>query len=142
MTIKKGDKVSINYTGSFDDGKVFDSSEKHEKPLEFEVGTGKVIKGFDNAVIGMNKGEKKDFKIESKDAYGDRNPQLVQKVPRDKLPKDKELKSGMVMALKSPDGKQIPAMLTEVNDKEVTIDINHPLAGKTLNFKIEIVSIN
>ena len=138
MAIKKGDKVKVDYTGTFEDGTVFDSSEG-KAPLEFEVGAGMVIKGFDSAVEGMEKGEEKDITIESKDAYGDVNPQLLQKVPRDKLPKDQEPKEGMMLALGTPDGKQMPAKITEVTDKEITIDLNHPLAGKTLKFKLKIV---
>jgi len=140
MVIKKGDKIKVDYTGSFDDGKVFDTSEG-KAPLEFEAGSGMVIKGFDEAVIGMKKGEEKEVKIESKDAYGDPNPELVKKIPRDKLPPEQEPKTGMMLAMATPDGKQIPARITEVDDKEITIDLNHPLAGKNLNFKLKIVEI-
>jgi FKBP-type peptidyl-prolyl cis-trans isomerase 2 len=109
------------------------------KPLEFEAGKGMVIKGFDEAVIGMEKGQEKEIKIKPEDAYGQPNPQMVQKIPRDKLPKDQEPKPGMMLALGTQDGKQIPAKITEVDDKEITIDMNHPLAGKNLNFKLKIV---
>jgi len=139
MTIKKGDKIKVEYTGTLEDGTVFDTSEG-KAPLEFEVGSGQIIKGFDEGVIGMNVGEEKDIKIEPKDAYGERNDQLLKKVPREQLPKEQEPKVGMMLLLKSPDGaQQVPAKITEVNDKEITIDLNHPLAGKTLNFKIKIV---
>lgn len=141
MTVKKGDKVKVEYTGTLDDGTVFDSSEKHGKPLEFEAGSGMVIPGFDNALIGMKKDEEKEVHIESKDAYGDPNPELVKKVPKDKLPTDKELKPGMMLGVGLPDGKQLPAVIKEVGDKEVTIDLNHPLAGKNLNFKLKVVEI-
>jgi len=142
MPIKKGDKVKVEYTGTFDDGTVFDSSEKHGKPLEFTAGEGKVIKGFDNAVIGMEKGEEKEIKISPQDAYGEHKPELIKKIPRDKIPKEPEPKPGMMLAVNTPDGKQFPALIKEVNDKEVTIDLNHPLAGKNLNFKFKLVDVS
>ena len=139
MTIKKGDKIKVEYTGTLEDGTVFDSSEKHGKPLEFEVGAGQIIKGFDEAVTGMKKGEEKEITLEPKDAYGDPNPALVKKVPKEQLPKEPEPKKGMMLALATPDGKQFPAMIKEVDEKEVSIDLNHPLAGKKLKFKIKII---
>jgi len=142
MTVKKGDKVKVEYTGTLEDGTVFDASEKHGKPLEFEAGSGMVIPGFDNAVVGMKKDEEKEVKIEAKDAYGDVNPQLTQKIPRDKIPPEPEPKAGMMIGLAMPDGRQFPAIIKEVTDTEVTIDLNHPLAGKTLTFKIKVVGIN
>lgn len=141
MTVKKGDKVKVEYTGSFDDGTVFDSTEKHGQLLEFEVGAGQVIKGFDNAVEGMEKGQEKKIRIEPKDAYGDRNPAMIKRIPREKFPKEKEPQKGMMLALVAPDGMQIPVMVEEVTDKEVVIDINHPLAGKKLNFKIKLSEV-
>ncbi len=144
MVIKKGDKVKVDYEGTFDDGTVFDSSKHgdHSHPLEFEIGAGKVIKGFDDAITGMEKGEEKTIKLTPEQAYGHPNPQMVQKVPRDKLPKEPEPKPGMMLAFATPDGKQFPAVIKEVNDTEITIDLNHPLAGKNLNFKIKVIEIN
>jgi FKBP-type peptidyl-prolyl cis-trans isomerase 2 len=140
MAVKKGDKIKVDYTGTFDDGNVFDSSEG-KQPLEFEAGSGIVIKGFDDAVIGMEKDEEKEVKISSKEAYGDINPQLVKKIPRDKLPPEQEPKPGMMLGMSTPDGNQIPAKIIAVDDKEITIDLNHPLAGKNLNFKIKVIEI-
>jgi FKBP-type peptidyl-prolyl cis-trans isomerase 2 len=140
MTVKKGDKVKVDYTGTLEDGTVFDSS-KGKAPIEFEVGSGKIIKGFDDGVLGMKKGEEKEIKIKPDDAYGQPRPELLKKIPRDKLPQDKEPKPGMMLMLSSPDGRQLPARITEVSDTEVTIDLNHPLAGKTLIFKIKVVEI-
>jgi len=142
MTVKKGDKVKVEYTGTLDDGTVFDSSEKHGHPLEFEAGSGKVIKGFDEAVIGMEKDEEKDVKIAKDQAYGERKPELLKKVPREQLPEGQEPKAGMTLMVGLPDGNQIPAKITEVNEKEITIDLNHPLAGKNLNFKIKVVEVS
>ncbi|MBW2996023.1 peptidylprolyl isomerase [Candidatus Woesearchaeota archaeon] len=141
MPIKKGDKVKVDYTGTLEDGTVFDTSES-KQPLEFEVGAGKLIKGFDAAVIGMEKGEEKEITLQPADAYGDPDPKRVQKIPRDKLPADKEPKPGMMLMLNTPDGRQFPAKIAEVTDKEITIDLNHPLAGKVLKFKIKVVEIS
>ncbi len=139
MPVKQGSKVKVDYTGTLDDGTVFDSSTHgdHSHPLEFEVGAGKVIKGFDNAVKGMEKGEEKEFKLTPKEAYGDRNPDLVKKMPKDKLPP--EAKKGSTMLMQLPNGMQMPVKIVEMDDKEATIDLNHPLAGKNLTFKIKVV---
>jgi len=142
MKVKKGDKVKVEYTGTLDNGTVFDSTEKHGQPLEFEVGSGQLIKGFDNGVIGMEKGKEKEVTIKSADAYGDYNPEMIKKIPRDQLPKDKEIKPGMMLVMGLPNGAQIPAKIKEVGDKEVTLDLNHPLVGKDLKFKIKVVGIN
>ena len=143
MVIKKGDKISVEYEGKFEDGTVFDSSSHgdHTHPLEFEVGTGQVIKGFENAVTGMKKGEEKEFSIESKDAYGDHKPELKRDIPRSTLPKDQEPKEGMMLMVKDPSGHQVPVKILAVDDKNITIDLNHPLAGKKLIFKIKIADV-
>lgn len=139
MPIKEGDKVKIEYEGKLEDGTVFDSSEKHGKPLEFEVGSKQIIPGFEKAVIGMKKGEEKEITLEPKDAYGDPNPQLIKSVPKEQLPKEPEPKVGMVLGITLPNGSQFPAKIVEVGDKEIKIDMNHPLAGKKLIFKIKVV---
>jgi len=142
MTVKKGSKVKIEYTGTLDDGSVFDSSKNHGKPLEFEAGSGLVIKGFDKAIIGMKKGEEKEIKLKPTEAYGDHNPELKKNIPKEQLPKEPEPKVGMILGIGLPDGRQLPATISKVTDKEVIIDLNHPLAGKNLNFKIKVVEIN
>ena len=141
MPVKKGDNVKVDYTGTFDDGTVFDSSEQHGNPLEFEIGAGKVIKGFDNALEGMEAGEEKDVKLQPADAYGDHDPQMLKKVPKDQLPKEQEVKVGMMLGVTLPNGAQIPAKITEIEDTTVTLDMNHPMAGKVLNFKLKLVEI-
>ena len=141
MPVKKGDSVKIDYTGTLEDGTVFDASEKHGKPLEFSVGSGMVIKGFDDAVMGMEKGQEKEVTIQPADAYGDIKPDMMKKVPREQLPKEQEPKAGMMLVIGLPDGQQIPAKIAEVTDKEVTLDLNHPLAGKVLKFKIKVVEV-
>jgi len=139
--IKKGDKIKIEYTGKLADGSVFDSSEG-KAPLGFEVGSGQVIPGFDKAVEGMKEGEEKTFTLKVEEAYGPVRDDLVQKFPVEKLPKEPKPEVGMMLMMQAPTGQQIPAKIKEVNEKEVTLDINHPLAGKDLTFEIKIVSIN
>lgn len=139
MGIKQGDKVKVEYTGTLENGEVFDSSEKQGKPLEFEIGAGQIIKGFEQAVIGMEKGEEKEITLKPEQAYGDYNPELVKKVPKDKLPE--EAKQGAMLMMHLPNGMNIPAKVKEIGEKEATLDLNHPLAGKTLIFKIKITDI-
>lgn len=140
--VKNGNKVKVDYTGSFDDGVVFDSSEKYGKPLEFEVGAGMIIPGFEKAIVGMKKGEEKSIHLEPCDAYGDVNPEAMKKVLKEHLPKGQEPAVGMILVINLPNGMQLPARITEVTEKDVTIDLNHPLAGKCLNFKFKVVEIN
>ena len=140
MTVKKGDKIKVDYTGTLDDGTVFDSSEKHGQPLEFKVGSGQIIPGFDTAVVGMEKGDEKEIKIKSGDAYGEPKKEMIQKVPADKLPK--EVQAGSILAMKMPNGAQMPVKVTDIKDGIAILDMNHPLAGKTLNFKIKIIEIS
>ena len=141
MKIKKGDKVKVEYEGTLDNGTVFDSSAKHHKLLEFEVGSQQVIKGFDDALMGMEPGQEKMIDLTPANAYGDHNPQLVKKVPRDQLPKEQEPQKGMTLVVGMPNGSQLPAKITEVTPDMVTIDFNHALAGKNLHFKIKVVEV-
>jgi len=141
LTVKKGDTVKVHYTGTLEDGTVFDSSESHGKPLEFQVGAGQVIPGFENAMVGMKEGEEKDVKLSVADAYGEYNPEMVRKVPRAQLPKDHEPAVGMILMVGLPNGMQVPVKIVAVDAESVSIDLNHPLAGKALNFKIKIVGI-
>tara|TARA_B100000315_G_scaffold141658_1_gene130715 strand:- start:9638 stop:10066 length:429 start_codon:yes stop_codon:yes gene_type:complete len=142
MTVKKGDKIKVEYTGTLEDGTVFDSSEKHGKALEFEVGSGQMIKGFDAAVIGMKKDEEKTINLEPEDAYGPQNAEMIKNIPREQFPKEQEPKEGMVLLLQTPEGGQFPVKVVGVTDKEVSLDLNHPLAGKKLTFKLKVVGIN
>lgn len=141
MEVKKGNKVKVEYEGKLDDGTVFDSSKKHGQPLEFEAGAGKVIPGFDNAVIGMKEGDEKTVKIEVNDAYGERKEELVKEVPKEQMPEG-DLQVGMMIGVGLPNGQQVPATISEVGDKSVTLDLNHPLAGKNLTFEIKVVEIS
>lgn len=141
MPVKKGDTVKVEYEGSLDDGTVFDSSERHGEPIEFEVGAGQIIPGFESEVVGMEEGEEKKFKVQPSDAYGDHNPEMVKKVPRDQLPIEEELRPGMMLVTTLPNGIEIPAIVLEVTDGSVTIDLNHPLAGKVLSFRIKVIEV-
>lgn len=141
MAIKIGDRVKIEYTGTLDDGTIFDSSSDHGSPLEFEVGSGQVIKGFDDAIVGMNEGEEKQFNIAPAEAYGEHDSTLVQKVPRAIFPPDAELAPGLLFEAGLPTGEKVPATITEINEGVVSVDLNHPLAGKRLTFKIRVSSV-
>jgi len=137
---KSGDKVRIHYTGKLDDGTQFDSSEGKD-PLEFDLGGGGVIPGFDGAVDGMAVGESKSVKIESEEAYGPRHEELIQDVPKSELPDDMELSVGLQLQAQNPEGQVMRFMITAVTDDVITVDGNHPLAGQVLNFDIELVEI-
>lgn len=139
-TAKSGDTVRIHYTGTLDDGSVFDSSEGRD-PLEFTLGSGQVIKGFDDGVDGMEVGEKKSIHIPCEDAYGPVRPDMTQDVPRDQIPEDIPLEVGLVLQMQSPDGNVLPVKVANFNDDKVTLDANHDLAGKDLTFALELVSI-
>ncbi len=141
MAAASGNTVQVHYTGTLSDGSVFDSSRDSE-PIGFTVGTGQVIPGFDNAVIGMEIGEKKTFTIPSAEAYGEHDPRLAQDVPRTELPDDLEVFLGMSLTASGSDGREIALVVTEINDNSVRLDANHPLAGKDLTFAIELVGIN
>lgn len=141
MTAKTGDRVKIEYTGTLDDGTVFDSNVDQGSLLEFEVGGGQVIKGFDDAILGMQEGEEKQFSISPADAYGDHDPTLIQKVPKEVFPPDAELALGLLFEAGLPTGEKVPAMVTAIEEGIVVVDLNHPLAGKRLNFKIKLSGI-
>jgi len=141
-TVKKGDKIKVEYTGSLEDGTIFDSSDKHDNDLVFIVGEGQIIKGFDDAVLGMKVGEEKEIKLPPDQAYGPHNPEFVKEMPSDIFPQDQELKPGMIFMINLEDGRNIPVRITKVAGEKVTIDLNPPLAGKTLIFKIKITDID
>ena len=145
MPIKNGDVVKVEYEGSFDDGEVFDSTEAHDgTPLEVTVGAQEVIPGFDASLVGKEKDDEYTIRLEPSEAYGDYNPQGLQNIERDKFPSDVELEPGMMLGIRQQHGDhthEIPAFVKDVNDKNITLDFNHPLAGKTLNFKIKVVEV-
>jgi peptidylprolyl isomerase len=137
---KSGDTVRIHYTGTLADGSTFDSSDGRD-PLEFKLGTGNVIAGFDVAVEGMSVGDAKTVEIPADQAYGAHNPHAQQSFPRDKIPDDVPLEIGARLQLQSSQGQPMMVTVTEVTDDAVILDANHPLAGKNLTFKIELVEI-
>lgn len=137
---KIGDTVSVHYTGKLDDGTVFDSSSGRE-PLQFALGAGNVIPGFEDAVIGMAPGESKTQTIAASDAYGDYYPEMVMVVDRQQFPADMPVEIGQQLQIQQPGGPPIPVVITDVNGAEVTLDANHPLAGQDLTFDIQLVTI-
>jgi peptidylprolyl isomerase len=139
--VKANDKVSVHYTGKLDDGTVFDSS-ADKAPLEFTIGAGQVIPGFESGIIGMTVGETKTIKLEPNDAYGDKRPDLIVSVKKAEIPPDIDVQVGQQLQINRPDGQAIPVLVAEITDTEVTLDANHPLAGKTLTFDIELVKID
>ncbi|MGI9248938.1 MAG: FKBP-type peptidyl-prolyl cis-trans isomerase [Woeseiaceae bacterium] len=137
---KSGDTVRIHYRGTLGDGTEFDSSAGRD-PLEFALGGGQVIPGFDSAVDGMSVGDSKTVTISPEEAYGPRHEQLVQQVPRSTLPEDMEPAVGMQLQSQSPDGQVMNLVITEIEDESITLDANHPLSGQALTFAIELVEI-
>ncbi len=138
--VKNGDTVKVHYTGQLEDGSVFDSSVQRE-PLEFTLGQGQLIPGFEKAVVGLKVGDSTTANIPSAEAYGDPNPQMIIEVEKSQLPADLEPEVGVQLQLNQPDGQVIPVQITNVEGDNVTIDANHPLAGKDLTFNIELVEI-
>lgn len=138
--VTNGATVRIHYTGTFKDGTAFDSSEGRD-PLEFRVGSGQVIPGLDKALLGMKIGATKTVQVPCTEAYGPINPAMRQAVPREGLPAEIPLEIGAQLQMQTPDGQALPVTIVEVSDTEVTLDANHPMAGKDLIFAVEIVSI-
>jgi peptidylprolyl isomerase len=146
---QSGNKVKVHYTGRLEDGTVFDSSECREDdcgcetgPLEFTIGEGNVIPGFENAVVGMSVGEEKTFTIPVAEAYGERVEEMVAQVPRSELPADMTPELGMQLEVTQEGGNTFPVVITEVTETMVTLDANHPLAGRALTFDIRLVEIS
>ncbi|MBA3827393.1 MAG: peptidylprolyl isomerase [Taibaiella sp.] len=138
--VKNGDTVSVHYHGKLNDGSTFDSSEGRE-PLEFTVGSGQVIKGFDDAVIDMKPGDKKTVNIPVDQAYGQPNDDMVMEYPITDFPADMKPEVGMELQMSDNDGNVFPVVITDVLEDSVVLDANHPLAGEDLIFDIELVSV-
>jgi FKBP-type peptidyl-prolyl cis-trans isomerase 2 len=135
-----GDTVQVHYTARLDDGTVFDSSEGRE-PLAFTVGAGEVVPGFDEAVAGMQVGDSKTVRIGPADGYGEHRDELVLDVPTEQLPDDLEPEIGMELALRAQDGQTMPVRVAAVGSDAITLDANHPLAGRSLTFDMTLVAI-
>ena len=140
QTARQGDKVSVHYKGTLDDGSVFDSSVGGD-PIEFTVGAREVIEGFDDAIVGMAVGDRKTENIPAERAYGEREDDLVFEVPRTSLEQGFEIEVGDVVRVQLPDGQNAPMQIAALDDETITLDANHPLAGKALTFELELVEI-
>ena len=138
--VKSGDKIKVHYHGKLTSGETFDSSAGRE-PLEFEVGSGQVIKGFDEGVTGMTVGEKKTVNIPVDEACGPGNREMVIEMPKDRFPKDMEIEIGMPLGMSDQEGHQFQVTVVEIKDAVVMLDANHPLAGQDLIFDLELVEI-
>jgi len=138
--VKKGSRVKILYTGKLKDGSVFETN-IGEAPLEFTVGKGKVIRGFENAVMGMKVGETKTVIIKPADAYGPKDQALIWVVPQPELPAETTLETETEVAFTCADGTEVDGRITKIEDGQITIDGNHPLAGRNLTFEIKILDV-
>ncbi len=139
LKVKNGDKVSVHYKGTLDDGTVFDSSEG-ANPLQFEVGSGAIIRGFESGVLGMKEGDEKTIRVPPEEAYGPRREELVGKLPKEQVG-DVEVKVGQKLQLRTQGGETFQASVTKVEEDGVTVDLNHPLAGEPLNFELKLVAV-
>ena len=137
---KAGDTATIHYEGKLSDGMVFDSS-RERQPLSFKLGTKQVIPGFDIAVQGMEVGDRKTIEISPSQAYGDRRAELIFRVNRKQVPTNLPLEVGSQLQLPTADGQAVPVMVVELQEDQVTLDGNHPLAGETLTFDIELINL-
>ena len=138
--VKEGDKIKVNYTVTLDNNTIIEKTAE-TKPLEFKLNTGQIIPGFEQAVIGMSPGESKSVKITPEEAYGEYREELVMKVPRKDLPEDLDPQVGQQLKLESDKHQPFIVTVTGTSDSEVIMDANHPLAGKNLNFEIELLEI-
>ncbi len=137
---KQGDTVKVHYTGKLEDGRVFDTSSGRE-PLSFTIGEGTVIEGFESGIVGMGVGDKKTLNISPDSAYGNRNDELIAVVEKENIPEDIDVSVGQQLQVRQPDGQTINVSVTDVSEENVTLDANHPLAGRDLVFDVEIVEI-
>ena len=139
--VQNGVFVSVEYTGTLANGEVFDTS-KDRQPLEVHMGAGRMIPGFEQALLGMTLNEKKTFTLDAEEAYGSRDDRLMREFPRNSAPSGTVPEVGQLVALQTPDGQQIPAKIVKVDDQNITLDMNHPLAGESLTFAVEVVGIS
>lgn len=141
-TAQNGNTVKVHYTGKLHDGTVFDSSLQRNEPLEFTLGQGNMIAGFEKAVLGMEVGQSKVADIPANEAYGAKTEDMIIEVPRKDVPDNINPEVGQQLAIKQQDGRTVPVTVTEVTNESIVLDGNHPLAGKDLIFEIELVEIH
>lgn len=139
-TIQINDVVRVHYTGTLANGEVFDSSLERE-PLEVTMGQGRLISGFENALMGMARNEKKTFTLPPEEAYGQRDADALHRLARAQIPPDMQLELGQVIGLGTQSGQEIPARVVQLDDEQAVFDLNHPLAGESLTFAIEVIEI-
>ena len=142
MKVKNGDSVKVHYIGTLNDGNEFDNSYKRGSTLDFQVGGGQMIKGFDDALVEMEVGQKKSINIKPEEAYGPRMEEAITVVSKENFPPDFVAKEGEMVQGRTENGQPINALIIEVQEKDVILDMNHPLAGEELNFEIELVEIS
>jgi peptidylprolyl isomerase/FKBP-type peptidyl-prolyl cis-trans isomerase SlpA len=138
---KEGDEVQVHYTGKLEDGTVFDTSEDGE-PLSFTIGENRVIPGFEEAVTGMEPGDSKTTEVDPEQAYGEHRDDMVMEMERDQIPDDVDPEVGQQLQLRLENGQTVPVLITALGEESVTIDANHPLAGRKLLFEIELVDVS
>tara|TARA_R110002096_G_C14162228_1_gene685043 strand:- start:97 stop:534 length:438 start_codon:yes stop_codon:yes gene_type:complete len=139
--VQSGQTVSVHYRGTLDDGSEFDNSRTRGEAMQVEVGSGQLIAGFDAALMGMTVGEVKNIHLGAEDAYGLIHEEAVQEAPKDLFPADFVFKTGEMVQGQTPTGQPVMAKIVEEKESTVVLDMNHPLAGKDLNFEIELVNI-
>ena len=142
MKVKQGDSVKVHYVGTLNDGNEFDNSYKRGSTLDFQVGAGQMIKGFDSAVVEMSVGDKKTVNIKPEEAYGERKEEAIMAVAKENFPPDFVAVEGEMVQGRTEGGQPINALIIEVQDNDIILDMNHPLAGEELNFEIELVEIS
>ena len=142
MKVENGNSLKVHYIGTLNDGTEFDNSYKRGEPIEFQVGSGQLIKGFDDGVLGMSQGEKKTINIPAAEAYGEYDDQALQMIGRENLPEDFEFVLGAQVVGQNQMGMPLKAVIKDVQEGGITLDFNHPLAGQDLNFELEVVEIN
>ncbi|HMB16512.1 MAG TPA: peptidylprolyl isomerase [Pelovirga sp.] len=140
--VATGSKIKVHYTGTFDDGEVFDSSRQAEQPFEFEVGAGQVIPGFDNAVVGMKAGDTKQVRLTEEEAYGPYNQEMIFDADPNQFEDGLSPEVGQQFQTQMQDGTPLLLTVKAVSNDKITLDANHPMAGKALNFDLEVVEVD
>jgi peptidylprolyl isomerase len=141
-TVERGSKVTLHYKGTFEDGTQFDSSHDRGEPMSVEVGTGNLIKGFNDALVGMTEGESKTFTLEPGEAYGDVDPDAKTELSRDIFPDGFDLSEGQTIPLQGPNDQTLLSRVIGYDDSTVTVDLNHPMAGKNLTFDVDVITVD